>query len=204
MRVYLSRWVCLDVESNLRRLAAESAEAATTGAELIVFPESFLHGYTRELDPDEARDAFAAISARYPAPAFAFGSLNEDRRNRMTVWQGGSELARYDKVHLFAPNLEPEIWDEGDCYAAAVVDDWTWGLMICNDLRFPEQARMLRLKGRCQGLLVVAWWPWRRDHVWRTLLARPRDRERRLGRGLLRGCLGAPQGKIRRRRQLRL
>jgi predicted amidohydrolase len=42
--------------------------------------------------------------------------------------------------------------------------------MTCNDVRYPEQARALRLQARCQMLVVPAWWPWRRDHVWRTLL----------------------------------
>ncbi len=169
MKVYLSRWVCLDVESNLARLVEECRRAAAT-ADLVVFPESFLHGYTRVVEPRRVRDAFAAISRGHPAPTFAFGSFSEARRNRMTLWRGGSEVARYDKVHLFGPNGEPELWDEGDRYVAARFAGWTVGLMNCNDLRFPEQARALRLRAHCDALLVVAWWPWRRDHVWRTLL----------------------------------
>jgi predicted amidohydrolase len=168
MDVYLSRWVCLDVESNLERLAAECREAA--GAQLVVFPESFMHGYTRAADPARLRGAFAAISSDHPAVTFAFGSFSEQRRNRMTLWRGGREQARYDKVHLFGPNDESALWDEGDRYVAARLDGWTLGLMNCNDLRFPEQARALRLRAHCDALLVVAWWPWRRDHVWRTLL----------------------------------
>ena len=31
-------------------------------------------------------------------------------------------------------------------------------------------ARALRLQARCDALLVPAWWPWRRDHIWRALL----------------------------------
>lgn len=170
MKVHLSRWVCLDVESNLRRLAEESSQAAEAGADLVVFPESFLHGYTRAADPARVREAFEAISSASPQVAFAFGSFSEERRNRMTVWQGGNEIARYDKVHLFAPNGELELWEPGDRYVAARCQGWTWGLLNCNDLRFPEQARALRLEARCDALLAVAWWPWRRDHVWRTLL----------------------------------
>lgn len=29
---------------------------------------------------------------------------------------------------------------------------------------------MLRTQAKCDALVAVAWWPWRRDHVWRTLL----------------------------------
>jgi predicted amidohydrolase len=42
--------------------------------------------------------------------------------------------------------------------------------MNCNDVRFPEQARALKLDARCDMLVVPAWWPWRRDHIWSTLL----------------------------------
>lgn len=170
MRVYLSRWVCLDVESNLCRLAAEAAEANAGGAELAVFPESFLHGYTRQVDPSRVRDALTAASSAAPETTFVFGSFSEGRRNRMTVWQQGRELAAYDKVHLFPPNDEHLLWEPGERYVAVRVGGRVLGLLCCNDLRFPEQARALRLDTRAEVLVVVAWWPWRRDWVWRTLL----------------------------------
>jgi len=170
-RIYLSRWVCLDVESNLRRVGEEADAAAAGGAELCVFPESFLHGYTRSVDPPRVRARFAEVSAGRPEIVFVFGSFSEERRNRMTVWRAGAEIARYDKIHLFGPNGEREIWTAGDRYAAVKVDGWTLGLVNCNDIRFPEQARLLRLRARCDALVVVGWWPWRRDHVWATLAA---------------------------------
>lgn len=170
-RIYLSRWACLDVESNLRRLGEEAAVAAGAGADLCVFPESFLGGYTRPIEPARIRARFAEVSSAHPATVFAFGSFTEDRRNRMTLWRGGRELVRYDKVHLFPPNGELEIWDPGDRYVAVDIDGWRIGLINCNDLRFPEQARALRMDTRCDTLLAVAWWPWRRDHVWSGLLA---------------------------------
>ena len=170
MRVYLSRWVCLGADANLARAAEECREAVAGGADLVVYPESFLHGYTRTAAPHLVRAAFAEISAAAPETAFAFGSFSEERRNRMTVWRGGRERARYDKVHLFAPNGERTLWDEGDRYVAVRVAGWTIGLLNCNDLRFPEQARALRLSAGCDALPAAAWWPWRRDHVWRTLL----------------------------------
>jgi len=170
VNVYLSRWVCLGVEANLRRAVEESRQAVEAGATLVVFPEVFLTGYRRTLAPARARAAFARISEAHPGIVFAFGSFTEERRNRMTIWRGGGEIARYDKVHLFGPNDEPRIWEAGDRYAAVRTDGWTIGLLTCNDVRFPEQARALRLSARCDALLVVAWWPWRRDHLWRTLL----------------------------------
>lgn len=170
MKVHLSRFICLDPVSNLHRMADEGARAAREGSELVVFPEAFLHGYTRRIPAPLARRAFAELSAAHPRAAFLFGSFTERRRNRLTVWKEGMELARYDKVHLFAPNGEFQIWRPGACYAAVRIHGWTVGLLNCNDLRFPEQARALRLEAQCDALVVIGWWPWRRDHVWRTLL----------------------------------
>ncbi len=170
MRLHLSRFVCLDPASNLARMEAEAHAAAQGGADLVVFPESFLHGYTREVDPATVRVAFRRVSGDHPGTGFVFGSFTEDRRNRMTVWQGGLEKASYDKVHLFAPNGEARLWDPGDRYVSVKLGDWTLGLLNCNDLRFPEQARALTLEGGADLLLAVAWWPWRRDHVISTLL----------------------------------
>jgi predicted amidohydrolase len=168
MKIHLSRFVCMDVEGNLARMEAEAAVAE--GADLVVFPEGFLHGYRRTLDPARARAAFRRVSGDHPRTGFVFGSFTEDRRNRLTFWEGGAEKASYDKVHLFGPNGEFDIWDPGDRYVAVRFRDWTLGLLNCNDLRFPEQARALRLQTRCDALVVPAWWPWRRDHVWRALL----------------------------------
>jgi len=169
MRAYLSRWVCRDAESNLARLRAEG-ESAGRQADLVVFPESFLHGYTRRLEPARARAVFAELSAHHPEVLYVFGSLSEDGRNRMTVWCGGRQVAAYDKVHLFAPNGERELWQPGDRYAAVRWKGITVGLVNCNDLRFPEQCRTLKRRAGCSVFVVAAWWPWRRDHVWRTLL----------------------------------
>ena len=170
MKVHLSRWVCVDIESNLQRLRQEAIEAANDGAEIVVFPELFLTGYTRPLDPQRAREVFAEVSGGAPDVLFVFGSISETRRNRVTVWSGGNQLAFYDKIHLFRPNGEHELWGAGESYVGFEWRDLRIGLMNCNDIRFPEQARALTLEGRCNLLVVPAWWPWRRDHIWSTLL----------------------------------
>ena len=170
MKVHLSRWVSLDVESNLQRLLEEALRAAAAGAEMVVFPELFLTGYSRPLESSCARGVFSEVSAAAPDVLFVFGSISEARHNRVTVWLGGRALAAYDKVHLFSPNGEQEMWAAGSSYVAFEWRDLRVGLMNCNDVRFPEQARALKLEARCDLLVVPAWWPWRRDHIWSALL----------------------------------
>jgi len=170
MQIHVARWTALDVESNLQRMRGELPAAVTAGAELVVFPELFLTGYSRRVEPARARAVFEELSAASGSVLCVFGSISENRRNRVTVWCDGRQIAGYDKVHLFAPNGELDMWCPGDRYTAFTWRDLTIGLMNCNDVRFPEQARALRLEARCDLLVVPAWWPWRRDHIWRTLL----------------------------------
>jgi predicted amidohydrolase len=171
MRAYLSRWVCLDPESNLTRFRDETAAAVAGGAELVVFPELFLTGYTRLVEPERAWAAFAEASRAAGDVLLVAGSVSVGRANRLTCWCSGDRVAAYDKVHLFRPNGEHARWDPGDRYVALTWRGLTIGLMNCNDVRFPEQARALRFRAGAELLIAPAWWPWRRDHVWRTLLS---------------------------------
>jgi len=170
MKVYLSRWVCQDVESNLGRFEAEAVRAVGAGAEIVIFPELFLTGYTRSVDLNDVRGRFARISGEAPETLFVFGSISEDRRNRVTAWSGGEQIAHYDKIHLFRPNGEYDFWDQGDRYVALQWRDLVIGIMNCNDMRFPEQARALALEAKADLIIAPAWWPWRRDWVWSNLL----------------------------------
>jgi omega-amidase len=170
MKIYLSRWVCLDVETNARRIRDEVCRAAMDGAAIVVLPELFLTGYRRRIGPDHARELFSAASSAFPDLLCVCGTISEGGRNRLTAWMGGEEVARYDKVHLFHPNREGELWTAGDRFVALRWRGTSIGVLVCNDLRYPEQARALRMRAGCRLLLVPAWWPWRRDHVWRTLL----------------------------------
>jgi len=170
MKIHLSRWLCLDAADNLERMQAEARDAVARGCRIVVFPELFLTGYRRQVDVAEVRARCARISEAAPGVLLVSGTLSEEGRNRALAWCDGRQVAAYDKVHLFRPNDEHLLWTPGDRYVAFTWSGLRIGLAICNDIRFPEQARLLRLETRCTLLLAVAWWPWRRDHIWRALL----------------------------------
>lgn len=170
MKIYLSRWVCLDVETNLKRIREEICRAAMDGARVAVMPELCLTGYSRQVEPAVAREAFAAASRSFAEVLCVFGTVSEDGRNRLTAWVGGEEVARYDKIHLFKPNHEDDFWTPGESLTALEFDGITIGFTVCNDIRYPELTRALALDGGCDLIVVPAWWPWRRDHVWSALL----------------------------------
>jgi len=170
VKLHLSRWVCLDAESNMRRVKEEICRAAMNGASIAVLPELFLSGYKRNVSAQTAREVFSSASKAFPSLLCVFGSHSEDGFNRLSAWKAGKEVAHYDKVHLFHPNREHEIWAEGERFRILDFNGIRIGFLICNDIRYPEQARLLRMQGRAELLIVPAWWPWRRNHIWRALL----------------------------------
>jgi predicted amidohydrolase len=170
MRLNLPRFYVRELATNLAALERDVQDAAAKGADAIVFPEVFLTGYTGAADPQQVHAKFAELSARHPQLLCIFGTLTEGRANRCNVYLGGKLRAHYDKVHMFLPNREQELWDSGTCYSAFTHGDWRIGLAICNDVRFPEQSRALKLRCDVNLLVYPALWPWQRDHVWQALL----------------------------------
>ncbi len=73
-------------------------------------------------------------------------------------------------MHLFEPNDEHKLWRPGERYVAVKHGAWRIGLATCNDVRFPEQARALKLKYNINLLTYPALWPWARDHTYAALL----------------------------------
>jgi len=166
----MPRFYMRDLASNLVVLERDSDDAARLVCDCVVFPEQFLTGYKGEGEAKYLRDEFARISTKHPKILFAFGTISEDGVNRMCVYQAGNEVAHYDKVHLFEPNDEHNLWKPGERYVAFNHGTWRIGLATCNDVRFPEQARALKLKYDVNLIMIPALWPWQRDHIWSALL----------------------------------
>lgn len=170
MRLYIPRFYMLDLAHNLAAMEHDADDAARLGCDCVVFPEQFLTGYHGEGEPAQLREEFERTSTRHAGILFFFGTISEDGVNRLCVYQGGAELAHYDKVHLFLPNDEHKFWKPGQRYVAFNHGPWRIGLATCNDVRFPEQTRALKLKCSVNLIVIPALWPWQRDHIWSTLL----------------------------------
>ncbi len=78
-------------------------------------------------------------------------------------------LATYAKVHLFTPTGEQKYFTPGDKATVVATPVGKIGLLICYDLRFPEFARCLTLKG-AEILAISAAWPLARIEHFRLLL----------------------------------
>lgn len=162
--------------------AARSAlEAAVAGgAQLAVLPEVWATSFPRErgqtelLEAAEAGEAWLAEASRAHGVVLAGTHLAPAGGgrcfNRLSVWDGGERVLAYDKLHLFTPTAEHEVFAAGDALPE-VVETRVGRLsgVVCYDLRFGELfARMLT-----SGVEVVvcpAQWPAARAAHWRGLV----------------------------------
>lgn len=170
MRVYLPRFYVRDLDTNLASMHACCADAAALDCAMLVFPEQFLTGYYGADDLPRIKAELAAASRQHPELLCIFGTFTEDGANQQCVYLAGEQRARYTKVHLFEPNGEHNLWQPGERYVAVRHGAWRIGLATCNDARFPEQARALKLKYNINLLTYPALWPWARDHTYAALL----------------------------------
>ncbi len=142
-----------DLEENERKIADAIAAAAEHGAALLVVPECALSGYLPQkgLDFDALERAERTLAAR-AAEAGIYLALGTTRRQD-DLWRNsalllspqGEEIARYDKSH--GTRADNAVYTAGDELPVFKVGEWTVGLQICFDMRFPENWRILRRRG---------------------------------------------------------
>jgi deaminated glutathione amidase len=179
-----------DKAANLETAERLVAQAAATGADVVVLPEKW-NGigdagfYHESAEPLEGGESVAAMSdwARTHGITLVGGSIvelregHEKRSNTCIVFDPGGEVAAvYRKIHLFDVEVggvvyrESESEEPGDEAVVADVEDWKLGLSVCYDVRFPELYRILALEG-AQIVTVPAHFttPTGKDH-WHVLL----------------------------------
>ncbi len=157
-----------DIAGNIASVEDLVREAAAAGAHYVQTPEMTniverdRAALQAAIYPEASDPAIAALSALADELGIVLhiGSLALDAgggkiANRAFVFAAdGSELARYDKIHLFDVDLpNGESWRESSVYTpgeAAVIADLPWcrlGVTICYDLRFPQLYRVLAHAG---------------------------------------------------------
>jgi deaminated glutathione amidase len=179
-----------DKAANLETAERLVAQAAATGADLVVLPEKwngigdagFYHASAEPLDGGESVAAMATW-ARTHGITLVGGSIvelregREKRSNTSLVFDSDGEIvATYRKIHLFDVEVggvvyrESESEEPGEEAVVAQAEDWAIGLSACYEVRFPELYRILALEGS-QLVTVPAHFttPTGKDH-WHVLL----------------------------------
>jgi predicted amidohydrolase len=141
------------VERNAARAADTIAEHP--GAELAVFPELFLSGYTirgleqvsRAPDSDELRLVQAAAAAARTAVVIGFVERVEDGfgNSAACIDETGRLVAIYRKTLLFG--AEAEVFTAGTELVVVALAGRKVAPLICFDIEFPEPARRVAQAG---------------------------------------------------------
>jgi len=184
MKIALAQMTCVlgDVPANCAQMVALTEQAARRGCDVIVFPEMSDTGYDVSVIEKAASAWDEKPLATLQAAAVKHGlhvvaGLSERDGKRLynstaVINPRGELTGKYRKAHLYtcAPVNEDRCFGAGDALAVVDIGGFRCGLMICYDLRFPELARALALKGADVLILTSAWLFPRVAH-WNTLLA---------------------------------
>ncbi len=166
-------------DANLARARAFAAQAREAGADLLLLPELWLHGYDMEQAEEWAAPLgeggfiqMAQLAREFGV--YVGGTLFKQHgggisNTAVLCAPDGALVGFYRKVHLFRLMQEHRYLIPGD---RAKLFPTPWGpvgFCICYDLRFPEFARTMALAGAVL-LLVPAQWPAVRLEAWLTLV----------------------------------
>ncbi len=167
-----------DKASNLQCCRALTARAAALGADLVIFPEMTLTGFTmntavsaEHAEHSPTIKSFAEIARNNQVGLIAGVVLRSGEKvsNTLVAFsRDGIEQARYTKIHPFSFAGEDRFFQPGKSLAKMQLTDLKLGFSICYDLRFPELYSALAKD--CDVLVNIANWPKRRLKHWRTLL----------------------------------
>ncbi len=155
--------------ANARRAAATLRELHAQGVNLAVFPEAYLTGYCVECLDDATR---IALPATHEALVLLQNVCDETGilcivgyaesfsptklRNTVALLQPNQPPETYSKTHL--PELGYDKFVErGDHLNVFETALGKIGIIICYDLRLPEAARVLALKGAELIVLPTNW-----------------------------------------------
>ncbi|MBT1176513.1 carbon-nitrogen hydrolase family protein [Bifidobacterium callimiconis] len=170
--------VARESEQNLEIIDGLAADATVQGAQLLVLPEGLI-----ARDGDD--DAFAAAHAQPMDGAFVRGLRHISARcgitlmgtvhivgdsdddgpdsrvsNMFLVIRDGEIAVSYRKLHLYDAfsARESDVVRPGSELPPIVdIDGWKIGVMTCYDVRFPETARSLAVRG-AEAIVVSAAW----------------------------------------------
>ena len=200
LRVALAQMDTIPCEPERNRETAERLvrRAAAAGAELILLPEAWNVGFFPRsglsdlAEPADGPGArLLSRLARELGVAVAGGSIVTRPGGTLCnaffcYGPDGRLAAEYDKLHAFSPSGEGAFFRAGDRLCRFAVCGVEAGVLLCYDLRFCEQARLLALGG-ARLLLVCAQWPRERLAHWR-LLAAARAVENQVFVAAVNGC----------------
>lgn len=163
-------------EKNTRCMIGFMEQARSAGADLVLFPEMSLTGFSMNLAVTGEKHAQSVellrAEARRIGIAVGFG---------WTAWTGaagenhytvispqGEVLSDYIKMHPFSYSGEDQYFAKGDKTVRFSINGIPFSGFICYDLRFPEIFQAV--SDHAHVIIVAADWPGSRRAHWKCLL----------------------------------
>lgn len=180
-----------DAKVNLEKVESYLQVAKTYNCHSVFLPEVFLSKGNGKSNPkfvvkegDEYTKNLSHLAKKYEMFILGGSVVFDDNgtiRNRVLNFSpDGKSLNHYDKVHMFACDIETsekrvklreaDLYTPGTELQTVEVDDWKVGLSVCFDLRFPQMYQEYKKQG-CHIMSVSSAFtvPTGKAH-WHTLL----------------------------------
>lgn len=170
-----------DKEASLNKVENMVKEAATAGADIIIFPEMTLTGFSMNLKkigenascPESVGQVKKIAMQNNIATGFGWSAMPEPGcqkgTNRFTViGSDGNILAEYKKIQPFTYGGESDVYEGGNEIVTFQFSGHIISLFICYDLRFPELFQIA--SKNADVIFVIANWPASRSIHWTTLI----------------------------------
>lgn len=164
--------------ANLEKAASFARKSAERGSRMLLLPELWSSGYDLEHAAEHAlanQEVLESVRDLAIELRLAIGGslLLEGAggiyNTFVLIGADGSELGRYQKVHLFRLMAEQRYLQPGAEPRCAGTPFGKAGMAVCYDLRFPELFRRYALEG-AEIMLLPAEWPAQRRAHWDVLL----------------------------------
>jgi len=173
MKIAAAQISCVlgDFNANLYKVRDFAELAKKSGAELIVFPEMIDTGYSMLVIQKQAKKwSEGAVPqlqkiAKEISIDIVTGISDRDGSSifnaQVLLNAQGEILAKYRKTHLVtaAPLDERVCLSAGSEFVSCKIGEFTVGLSICYDLRFPEMARTLVVDRGANVIVNSSAWP---------------------------------------------
>ncbi|MDT4937474.1 MAG: hypothetical protein QOG80_1145 [Pseudonocardiales bacterium] len=166
-----------DAAATQRHVQPLLAQAADSGARLVVLPEMFATGFSmapERIAEDEGGptetfllEQAAGLGVHLIGSISQRGTDGRFRNNAIVASPDGG-VRRYAKIHPFSYSGEHEHYAAGDQHLTVEIDGLRVSVFVCYDLRFADEFWAL---AEATDLYVVpANWPSERREHWRVLL----------------------------------
>lgn len=165
-----------DINDNMKKAERLIKKASENKAELVLFPEMALTGFTMDINKLLLPEGEIINWLKKAAMnneiniglGFAIKADEKGMNKYVIVSKEGEVLAKYTKIHPFSYGGENDKYYSGNEICVCGINEFKIAPFICYDLRFPEIFQIASKKA--QIITVAASWPKAREEHWITLL----------------------------------